>query len=149
MLILLMLMHGYNAGTLERNQLLCGDSVLQLGCNHLYLPGGIFAGIFYIDNEIIRVKTLLFPLLIYIHFISFLVFFHVLLARTSSVLPSRSGDVGTAALFFLISSGKISLFTTKKEGHIFLYEAELNNQPGQASSPLPVSSDSSPLYAAP
>lgn len=79
MLILLILMPSYSAGTEERSQLLCGDSVLQPGCDlqEVVPPPqlrtepteGLFVGIFHIDNGIIRTKTFWFPLLIYIHFI--------------------------------------------------------------------------------
>lgn len=61
MLILLMLMHGYNAGTQERNQLLCGDCpaawLQSLISSRRYFCWNSFVGIFYIHNEIIRVKT--------------------------------------------------------------------------------------------
>ncbi|XP_052052349.1 uncharacterized protein LOC127694739 [Apodemus sylvaticus] len=44
-----------------------------------------------------------------------------LLRRTFSVMPSRSGDVGTAALSFLISSGKSLHFSPLRKKDTFSF----------------------------
>lgn len=38
-LTLLVFMHSCRTGTWERHGILCGDSFMQPGCDHFYLPG--------------------------------------------------------------------------------------------------------------